>query len=135
MNQLVYPFTKLFNLSLSLKLYPDSWKKANVSAIHKKDSPTIPNNYRPISLLSIIGKLMERCIHNHLTQYLLDNNIITPFQSGFRTGDSTVNQLLFLYHEFSKTLDANKEIRVVFVTSVKPLTECGIVAYSLNLEA
>ena len=113
-NQLVYPFTKLFNLSLSLKIYPESWKKANVSAIYKKDSPTIPNNYRPISLLSIIGKLMERCIHNHLTQHLLDNNIITPFQSGFRNGDSTVNQLLFLYHEFSKTLDANKEIRVVF---------------------
>ena len=82
----------------------------------KKDSPTIPNNYRPISLLSNIqfGKLMERCIHNHLTQHLLDNNIITPFQSGLRNGDSTVNQLLFLYHEFSKTLDAKKEIRVVF---------------------
>ena len=89
-------------------------EKSNVSAIYRKDSPTIPNNYRPISLLSIIGKLMERYIHNHLTQHLLDNNIITPFQSGFRNGDSTVNQQLFLYHEFSKTLDANKEIRVVF---------------------
>ena len=100
-NQLAYPFTKLFNLSFSLKIYPESWKKANVSAIYKNDSPTIPNNYRPISLLSIIGKLMEKCIHYHLTQYLLDNNIITPFQSVFRTGDSTVNQLLFLYHEFS----------------------------------
>lgn len=57
---------------------------------------------------------MERCIHNHVQQYLLENNIISPFQSGFRNGDSTVNQLLFLYHEFSKSLDANKEIRVVF---------------------
>ena len=94
-------------------------KKANVSAIYKKNSPTIPQNYRPISLLSIIGKLMERCIYNHLTQYLLDNSIITPFQSGFRNGDSTVNQLLFLYHEFSKTLDANKEIRVIFCDIIK----------------
>lgn len=114
MHQLAYPFTKLFNLSLSLKKYPDSWKKANVTAIHKKDSPTNPNNYRPISLLSNEGKLMERCIHNHLNQYLTTNNIITPFQSGFRNGDSTVNQLLFLYHEFSKALDENKEIRIVF---------------------
>ena len=72
---------------------------------------------------------------NHLTQNFFDNNISTSFQPGFKNMDSTVNQLLFLYHEFSKTLDANKEIRVVFVTSVKPLTECCIVAYSLNLEA
>ena len=89
MNQLVYPFTKLFNLSLSLKIYPESWKKTNVSAIYKKDCPTIPNNYRPISLLSIIGKLMERCIHNHLTQYLLDNNIITQPDGSIRSGDNT----------------------------------------------
>ena len=82
-NQLVYPFTKLFDLSLILKIYPESWKKANVRAIYKKkDSSTIPNNYRPTSLLRIIGKLMERCIHNHLTQYLLDNNIITLSSPG-----------------------------------------------------
>lgn len=114
LQQLVYPLTKLFNLSLALKVYPDPWKMSNVTAVYKKGSPTIPNNYRPISLLSIIGKLMERCINNQLQHYLNENNIITPFQSGFRTGDSTVNQLLLLYHEFSKALDENKEIRVVF---------------------
>ena len=63
---------------------------------------------RPISLLSIIGKLMERCINNQLQHHLSVNNIITPFQSGFRTGDSTINQRLRLYHEFSKALDENK---------------------------
>ena len=64
--QLVYPLTKLFNLSLALKVYPDPWKMSNVTAVYKKVSPTIPNNYRPISLLSITGKLVERCINYQL---------------------------------------------------------------------
>lgn len=112
--QLAYPLTRLFNLSIALKKFPDPWKKSNVTAIFKKDSPSNPNNYRPISLLSIIGKLMERCILNHLNQYLVENKILTSFQSGFRKGDSTINQLLFLYNEFSNAIDDNKEVRVVF---------------------
>lgn len=57
---------------------------------------------------------MERCVYDHLYNYLTLNDIITPYQSGFRRGDSTVNQLLYLYNDFSKALDNNKEIRVVF---------------------
>lgn len=113
-NQLADPLTKLFNLSLLHKIFPNAWKRSNVTAIHKKDSRNNPTNYRPISLLNILGKLMERCIHYHLYNYFTLNDIITPFQSGFRKGDSTVNQLLYLYNDFSKSLDNNKEIRVVF---------------------
>lgn len=114
MYQLVSPLVMLFNLSLSLKKFPNLWKKSNVIAIHKKESRTNPNNYRPISLLSIIGKLMERCIHKYLYNYLTTNDLISPYQSGFRSGDSTTNQLLYLYDEFSKALDEGKEIRAVF---------------------
>ena len=112
--QLVPQLQRLFNLSLSLKQFPNSWKKSNVTAIHKKDSTTNPGNYRPISLLNINGKLMERCIHKHLTAYFLENNVITPYQSGFVSGDSTINQLLYLSNEFYKALDEEKEIRIVF---------------------
>ena len=57
---------------------------------------------------------MERCIHKHLTAYFLENNVITPYQSGFVSGDSTINQLLYLSNEFYKALDEEKEIRIVF---------------------
>ena len=57
---------------------------------------------------------MERCVHKHLTNYFIENNVITPYQSGFVGGDSTVNQLLYLSNEFSKALDEGREIRVVF---------------------
>ena len=57
---------------------------------------------------------MERCVHKHLTNYFIENNVKTPYQSGFVGGDSTVNQLLYLSNEFSKALDEGREIRVVF---------------------
>lgn len=112
--QLIVPLRKLFNLSLATKTFPSDWKKANVTAVHKKDSLSDPNNFRPISLLNYNGKLMERCVHKHMTNYLINNSIISPFQSGFQSGDSAVNQLLHLCNDFSKALDDGKEIRVVF---------------------
>ncbi|MES9994356.1 MAG: reverse transcriptase family protein, partial [Candidatus Thiodiazotropha sp.] len=113
-NQLLAPLSYLFNLSLSLRQYPDSWKDANVTAIHKKDSRSQPSNYRPISLLCYLGKLMERCMHKHIFNYFKHNRIISPYQSGFQSGDSTINQLVYLYNKFLQALDEGKEIRVVF---------------------
>ena len=57
---------------------------------------------------------MEKIINKKLNEYLVLNNVISPFQPGFRRGDSTVNQLLLMNHEFSKALDENKEIQIVF---------------------
>ena len=58
---------------------------------------------------------MERCVHKHLSQYLNDHSIITPFQSGFQAGGSTVNQLLYHCNEISNALDNNKELRIFFL--------------------
>ena len=113
-SQLISPLRKLFNKSLRLQHFPDSWKDANVIPIHKKDNFTKPCNYRPISLLSYLGKLMERCIHKHISNYLKQNNVITHFQSGFQSGDSTINQLVYLNNTFLNALDKGKEIRIVF---------------------
>ena len=113
-NQLLAPLSFLFNLSLSLRQFPDSWKEANVIAVHKKDSLSQPSNYRPISLLCYLGKLMERCMHKHIYNYLKQNHVISPYQSGFQSGDSTINQLVYLNNKFLQALDEAKEIRVVF---------------------
>ena len=81
-------------------------------SIFKKDDPSLPSNYRPITLLNSEDKVFERlvlkCLYNH------DNNILTPLQSGFIPGDSTVNQLTYLYDTFCHVLDSGKEVRVVF---------------------
>ncbi len=113
-NELSRPLARLFNKLISSSIFPQSWKLANVTPIYKKSNPSDPTNYRPISLLSCIGKLMERCIHKHLYNYLSDNNILSQYQSGFIRGDSTTNQLIYIYNDICQALDAGKEVRVVF---------------------
>ena len=80
----------------------------------KKDDPSLVCNYRPISLLSSIGKVMEKIIHKHMFNYFNDHSIITCLQSGFVPGDSTVNQLVDIYNTFCKALDNGLEVRAVF---------------------
>ena len=79
----------------------------------KEDKQSTSNN-RPISLLSTMGKTMERCVHKHLFTYISRNNLLTPFQSGFIPGDSTTNQLLHIYHMFCEANDNGKDVSVVF---------------------
>ncbi len=57
---------------------------------------------------------MERCVHTYLYNFLITNNKLTPFQSGFIKGDSTVNQLTYIYNDICKALDEGKEVRAVF---------------------
>ena len=104
----------LFNASLSSSTVPFSWKQANVCAVHKKDDKSCVNNYRPISLLCCVEKVFERLIFKRLFSFLQENNVLTSFQSGFIPGDSSVNQLTFLYNVFCKALDDGLEVRSVF---------------------
>ena len=71
-------------------------------------------NYRPISLLNSESKHFERTVFKHLYNHLHTNNLLSSFQSGFIPGDSTVNQLTYLYQTFCVALDCGKEIRAVF---------------------
>ena len=88
------------------------WKLANVTPIFKKGDKQSIVNYRPISLLPICGKIFEKIIINNLFSYLNVNNLITINQSGFRPGDSTTNQLLFLVDEIHQTFEDPKSLEV-----------------------
>ena len=57
---------------------------------------------------------MERCVHKQLYNYIIENAILTPFQSGFVMGDSTNNKLLHTYHTFCNAVDSGKEVQAVF---------------------
>ena len=112
--ELAQPLCNFFNFSLDEGVLPSSYEEANVCPIHKKDERSLVNNYRPISLLNAEVKVFERLIFKHLFNHLQENSFLTSLQSGFMPGDSTVNQLTFLYNIFCQALDANKETRVVF---------------------
>ena len=98
----------------------------NVCSIFKKYDPSLPSNYRPITLLNSEGKVFERLVFKYLYNHLHDNNILTPLQSGFIPGDSTVNQLTYLYDTFCHVLDSRKEVRVVFCDISKALATSGM---------
>ena len=112
---LVKPLTLLFNKSLQLGQVPYQWKLANVSAIFKnKGDDSDPTNYRPISITSCLGKLLEKIIFKYLYNYLQEHEILTKYQSGFRPNDSTTNQLLEIYHIILENLDKGKDIKFIF---------------------
>ncbi|KAJ7423523.1 hypothetical protein WISP_33453 [Willisornis vidua] len=78
---------------------PDDWKLANVTPIHKKGCKENPGNYRPVSLTSVPGKVMEQIILNAITQYLQDGQGIRPSQHGFRRGRSCLTNLIPFYDQ------------------------------------
>ena len=112
--ELSSPFCSFFNHSLRMGIVPSTYKEANVSPVPKKGDLSLVNNYRPISLLSSEAKVFERLIFKHLYNHTRDNNLLTSLQSGFIPGDSTINQLTFLYNTFCQALDSGKEVRAIF---------------------
>ena len=116
-NTIVLPLRLIFSNILATGVYPELWKCANVTPIHKKGSKQIVENYRPISLLPICSKIFEKIIFKHLYNFFVTNDLITKNQSGFRPGDSTVNQLIDLINDIHKSFDRRKslELRAVFL--------------------
>ena len=104
------PLARLCNKSLSSGIFPDKWKEAHVSPVYKKSDRQDKNNYRPISLLSNIAKILERLVFNVLYKYCMDNNILTWRNSGYKHLDSTVNQLVFLCHKIYEALAEGKDV-------------------------
>ena len=112
--QLSIPFCSLFNQSLQTGFLPSFYKEANVCPVPKKGDLSSVSNHRPISLLNAEAKVFERLVFKYLFNHLRDNNLLSSLQSGFIPGDSTVNQLTFLYNTFCQALDSGKEVRAVF---------------------
>ena len=81
------------------------WKKANIVPVHKKGDKQTVINYCSLSLLPICGKIFERLLYNEKLNFFLENDLISQKQSGFRPGDSGINQLLSINHEILSAFD------------------------------
>ena len=114
-NSICKPLRIIFKNCLAKGYFPEMWKKANVIPIHKKNDKQSIKNYRPVSLLPICGKIFERIIYNQTFKFFLENELISPNQSGFKPGDSCVNQLLSISHQIHQSLDENLEVRGIFL--------------------
>ena len=108
------PLCIIFNRSLQEGIFPDKWKQGNLVPIFKKGEKSIPSNYRPVSLLSNLGKIQERIIFKHLYNHLYSNNLLYKYQSGFRPGHSTTYQLIDIFHHICQSFDAKQHSCMIF---------------------
>ena len=110
------PLKLIFQSCLESGKFPVEWKKANVVPVHKKGDKQILKNYQPISLLPITGKIFERLLYDRIFEVFIENNLISKIQSGFRPGDSCINQLVSIAHEIYQSFDLSSlEVRAVFL--------------------
>ena len=89
-------YTKLFNLIFDTAIIPDSWSIGVIKPIYKKGDPTLPQNYRPITILSCLGKLFTSVINNRLKNYADKFYITEQCQAGFRQNYSTADNIFML---------------------------------------
>ena len=106
--QLVRPLTMIFNKSLKEGVVPNSWKEAEVVPIFKKGKRDDPGNYRPVSLTSICGKIMEKIVRKEIVDNLERNEIISDVQHGFVQGKSCQTQLLTVTEEWTRWMEERK---------------------------
>jgi len=109
------PLTMLFNRSLTEGKFPTQWKLANVTAIFKKNDSSEAKNYRPVALLSCLGKIFERVVYNALYDYLISNQLLTERNSGFKKGDGTTNQLVNMMDYIYSEVDKRNDVAVIFL--------------------
>ncbi len=106
------PLSNLFNKLMDRECFPAVWKRANVVPVHKKGNKQFKSNYRPISLLSSLGKVMERIVFDELYEYCDKKTFIDGKNAGFKKNDTTVNQLLLLTNKIYKTLGDGSDVLI-----------------------
>ena len=118
----IYIYIYIYNCSISTAIFPDNWKMARMSPIFKAGTKEDCDNYRPISILSTVAKIFEKLICGQLNKYLVDQNVLTKYQSGFREGHSTSSSLLSTTNSWLLNIDSGMINGVLFLTSKKHLT-------------
>ena len=120
------PLTALLNKSLSNSKFPSSWKLANITPVFKnKGSASNPHNYRPISLLCCLSKIIERIVFNRIYQHLTANCLLSDKQSGYRPHHSTQLQLTHMTHNLYKALDQRHDFTIVYLDITKYFDKFG----------
>ena len=92
--KILAPLTHIINLSISTSKFPSIWKVAKVVSLLKKGDSLNPKNYRPVALLPIFSKILERVIFNQMVKYLDTNKLLHPNHHGSRHGYSTATALI-----------------------------------------
>uniref|UniRef100_A0A8C5MCA3 Reverse transcriptase domain-containing protein n=1 Tax=Leptobrachium leishanense TaxID=445787 RepID=A0A8C5MCA3_9ANUR len=113
------PVATLINESLATGYIPKLWKTARVVPIHKSGDSTLVSNYRPISLLPVMSKILEKCVYTQLRDYYQYWNCLIPDQSGFRPNHSTTTALLKVCNDIQAGMEQGNLTGAIFLDFAK----------------
>ena len=131
-NILAKPISELCNLSIKYSVFPKDCQIAKLKPLYKKGSTTLPKNYRPISLLPLISKIIEKVIHDQTQVFLDENKILYRFQSGFRKKISTDSCLSYLNNKTTTGFESGLHTGVVILISRRHLTQLTTKSLSIK---
>ena len=107
--------TYICNHSINSSTFPSKWKEAKVSPLYKNGPHEDVNNYRPISILPVLSKVLEKHVHDCLSAYLNNHNLLHKTQSGFRPQHSCETALVHMIDSWLNAMDSGKMVGVVLV--------------------
>ncbi|KAK4815154.1 hypothetical protein QYF61_017595 [Mycteria americana] len=128
---LTKPLSILYQQSWLTGEVPADWRLANVTPIFKKGQKEDPGNYRPVSLTSVLGKVMEQIILSAITRHVWDNQVIRPSHHGFMKGRSLLTNLISFYDKMTHLVDEGKAVDVFYLDFSKAF---DTVSHSIVLE-
>ncbi|CAC5393388.1 unnamed protein product [Mytilus coruscus] len=113
------PLSTIFSQSLTKKVVLNEWKNALVSAIFEKGNKSQAKNYRPVSLTSVVCKIMEKIVREHIISHMIQNKLFSNKQYGFISGRSTALQLLEVIDKWTESLDNGHQVNCIYTNFMK----------------
>ena len=114
-SEILPAITHIINLSISTQTFPAGWKKSKVVPLYKKDDRLNPKNYRPVTIVPILSKVLERIIFNQVTEYLSANQLLHPNHHAFRAGFNTTTAMIQMYDEWVQAVESEQIAGVVML--------------------
>ena len=127
--------TRVFNLSLKEGVVPFEWKEANIILLFKKGSRNKSDNYRPVSLTSVICKLLERLIKDHMVDFLVKHKLLNSSQHGFLKARSCLTNMLCFLEEITKWIDVGSPVDIIYLDFQKAFDKVPHQRLLLKLKA
>ena len=113
--QISTPLAHVFNMSLQEGIVPFEWKEANIIPLFKKGSRNKSVNYRPVSLTSVLCKVLETIIRDHMMDFLIKHKLINPSQHGILKAKSCLTNVLCFLEEIKKWVDDGSPVDVIYL--------------------
>ena len=131
---LEHQLTHLFNCSLNTAIFPDKWKVAKVIPLFKGGDREEVSNYRPVSLLPIPGKILEKIVHKRITAHWEENEFLSSEQGGFRKGHSTISTIADLTDDLFKQINQGNSTLAAFIDLRKAFDTVNLKILKMKLE-